>query len=159
MRKLLITVVLTLLASVAAAGTALAHSGVDTATPGPGDKVQAGVDHLEMTFRGTLDPSKPVRVELLDSHNNNKIDGEARAAGDKVTARLQPLEAGLHKVRYSVVFPDGHPTTGSYYFSVVPKPDDAAAADMMPYLIGGAAALVVAGVVVVLILRRRRRMP
>lgn len=156
MRRLLIIAACAILTGLLSAGIANAHGGVDVADPGPGSKVPAGRDHLEMSFVDALAADKPQRVELLDAQNRDQITGGIKTGGNKITAALHPLKAGLHKVRYSVVLVDGHETTGSYYFSVFPVPEDGKS-DVTPWVIGGAvAAVVLLGVVIVVFLRRRK---
>jgi methionine-rich copper-binding protein CopC len=157
MRRLLITAALTAFMAVFAGGTAYGHGSLDIAAPGPGARVPAGVDRIEIQFKGALAQSAPQQVELLDSRNKNWISDDPKFSGNTMTASVKPLEAGLHKVRYTVKLDDGHQATGSYYFSVLPRPADNSGVSTTLYIAGGATIAAIPLLITAGLLRRRFR--
>lgn len=173
MRRFLISTACAVLIAVAAQGIAYGHGSILRATPGPGDAAQPGVDRLEMEFTTPLLPSGPSQVEVVDSQNNNRIaTSDIMIAGNRLTARIQPLEPGVYLARYTVTTNDGHPADGGYFFSVQsrsPSPGAASGAqstgsgtsgrwDSVTLLVAGGIALqVVLLLIAVIVLRRNIR--
>ncbi|GAB3285752.1 copper resistance CopC family protein [Parasphingorhabdus pacifica] len=155
MRGLLISAVLTAVLIVTGAGTALAHSGLDTGTPGPGDEVTAGVDSVELVF-GSLSPSVLPSVEVTGPQGEDHVTGEVTVVDNRVTAPVEPLEAGVYKVDYTIGSADGHRATSAYYFEVLPDPDAEAAKRTTTFVAIGVGGGVV-GLVAAFLLRRRLR--
>lgn len=155
MRRLLITALCTVLLALAGGGTALGHSGVEEATPGPGDEVPAGVESVRLVF-GSLSPSGSHRVQVLDSQDEDWATDEPEVVDNAVTVPTEPLDAGVYKVEYSVTSGDGHPSSSAYYFEVIPNPNrDSGLGTTTLVAIGAAGVAVLLGAA--LVLRRRRR--
>ncbi len=139
------------------AGTAFAHSGLNSASPGPGETAQAGVDRIEMDFAGALDESKPPRIEVKDPSGTDHVSGEADVDGNHVTVHIEALKPGLHTVKYRTVFDDGHTTEGGFYLNVAPAPpgESGGGSYMLWLSIGGGAVIVVLLIVVIALIPRR----
>ncbi|MDI2028963.1 copper resistance protein CopC [Saccharopolyspora sp. TS4A08] len=138
------------------AGTALAHSGLNSAQPGPGETAQAGVDRIEMDFAGALDASKPPHVEVKNPSGSNLVSGEAEVDGNHVTVRMEALKPGLHTVKYTTTFDDGHTTEGGYYLNVAPAPPGQSDGNGYTFwlAVGGGTVIVILLLVVVALIPR-----
>ena len=108
-------------ATLVAAPTARAHSGLLSSTPANG----ATVDSFEsVTLRFTEAVRSRLATVVLTTENDRPISmATPSVLGSEVTARLAPsaggrLPAGLYIVSYRVVSADGHPVTGSLAFTV-----------------------------------------
>ncbi|MFC7341784.1 copper resistance CopC family protein [Saccharopolyspora griseoalba] len=155
MRRLLSTTLGTALtALLVLPGHAQAHSGLSRADPGPGETAQAGVDRIEMDFAGDLAGS--AKVEVRDSAGTNLVSGSPDVSGNHLSVRMEPLKQGLHTVKYTITFDDGHTTGGGYYLNVAPAPRGAEGASLMPwfYAVGGGVIAVLLGTIIALLLRR-----
>ncbi|GAB3677105.1 copper resistance CopC family protein [Saccharopolyspora tripterygii] len=139
------------------AGTALAHSGLNIASPGPGDTAEAGVDRIEMDFAGALDESKPPRIEVKDPTGADQVSGEPDVSANHVTVHIEPLKPGLHTVKYTTVFDDGHSTEGGYYLNVAPAPPgESSSGSYTTWLIFGGGTVIVLLLIVAIALIPRR---
>lgn len=162
MRRLLspaLGAVLTALLALLSAGTALAHSGLNVASPGPGETAQAGVDRIEMDFAGALDESRPPRIEVKDPAGSDKVSGDVEVSGNHLTVHIEALKPGLHTVKYQTTFDDGHATEGGYYLNVAPAPpgeSDSGGYTFWLAVVGGAVIVVLLLVVIALIPRRSK---
>lgn len=155
MRRLLSTALgAVLIALLGLPGQAQAHSGLSQADPGPGDTAQAGVDRIEMDFAGDLGDKTEVRVR--DEAGTDLVTETPDVSGNHLSVRLKPLEAGLHTVKYTITFADGHTTQGGYYLQVTPAPAAAEDSSAMPwfYAAGGAVIVILLAAIAVLLLRR-----
>ena len=155
MRRLLITALCTVLLALAGGGTALGHSGTESATPGPGDKVPAGVENVRLVF-SSLSPSGSHRVQVLDSQDDDWVTGDPEVVDSEVTATTEPLDPGVYKVEYSVTSGDGHKSSSAYYFEVTPNPNHDPGIDTTT-IAAISAAVVVVLLGTALVLRRRHR--
>ena len=151
--------VLTALLVLLGAGTALAHSGLNIASPGPGDTAEAGVDRIEMDFAGALDESKPPRIEVKDPTGANQVSGDPDVSANHATVHMEPLKPGLHTVKYTTVFDDGHTTEGGYYLNVAPAPPGESSSGSYTtwLLFGGGAVIVLLLIVVIALIPRRSK--
>jgi methionine-rich copper-binding protein CopC len=155
MRRLLSTTLGTALtALLILPGHALAHSGLSRADPGPGGTAQAGVDRIEMDFAGDL--ADRAEVEVRDSAGQNLVSDAPDISGNHLSVRMEPLRKGLHTVKYTITYDDGHTTSGGYYLNVAAAPPGAKGSSVMPwfYAIGGGAIVVLLGTITALVLRR-----
>ena len=155
MRRLLSTTLgAVLIALLGLPGQAQAHSGLSQADPGPGDTAQAGVDRIEMDFAGDLGDKAEVRVR--DEAGTDLVTETPEVSGNHLSVQVKPLEAGLHTVKYTITFADGHTTDGGYYLQVAPAPAAAEGSSTMPwfYAAGGAAIAVLLATIAVLLLKR-----
>ncbi len=155
MRRLLITALCTVVLGFVGGGTAFGHSGTESAAPGPGDKVPAGVESVRLVF-DSLASSGSHRVHVLDSQDDDWVTGDPEVVDNQVTATTEPLDPGVYKVEYAVVSGDGHTSSSAYFFEVTPNPNHDSGIDATTI-----ATISTAGVVVLLtpalVLRRRHR--
>ncbi|RRO12897.1 copper resistance protein CopC [Saccharopolyspora rhizosphaerae] len=151
--------VLTALLALLGAGTALAHSGLDAASPGPGETAKAGVERIEMNFAGALDASQPPRIEVKDPAGSDQVSGEVEVDGNRVTVHIEALKPGLHTVKYRTTFDDGHSTEGGYYLNVAPGPPGESDGGGYTFwlAVGGGAVIVVLLIVVIALIPRRSK--
>ena len=151
--------VVTTLLVLLGAGTALAHSGLNLATPGPGETAEAGVDRIEMDFAGALDESKPPRIEVKDPAGADQVSGDPDVSANHATVHMEPLKPGLHTVKYTTTFDDGHTTEGGYYLNVAPAPPgESGSSSYTTWLaFGGGAVIVVLLIVVIALIPRRSK--
>lgn len=121
MRRLLLSVAVAVLATLAVAGPAAvpayAHGQLVDGSPGPGDDLAPGGALVRLDFRA-LDAEGPAHVALLDADDSPLRTGDAVVTGDTVCARSAPLSEGVHTLEYLVTAEDGHRLTGRYLFEV-----------------------------------------
>lgn len=98
---------------------AAAHAEVRESDPPRDGETGVGTDQIEMSFI-EIDPAGPVSVLVLDPAGKDRVDGEIDVEGDTVTVPVQPLEAGEHRVTWSVLSADGDGISeGTFVFQVV----------------------------------------
>ena len=153
-RPLSTTLGAVLIALLALPGQALAHSGLTQADPGPGDTAQAGVDRIEMDFAGDLGDDTDVQVR--DETGADLVTETPEVSGNHLSVQVKPLEKGLHTVKYTITFADGHTTDGGYYLQVAPAPAAAEGSSTTPWFFaaGGAAIAVLLATIAFLLLNR-----
>lgn len=99
---------------------ALAHTGIDSATPGPGQRVAPGVEELALTFSG-LRADGPRQVTVTGPAEQPLPVGEpVLVNATTLCVAVAPLAAGVHTVDYLATSQDGHPVEGSFLFEVAP---------------------------------------
>lgn len=157
MRRLLTLLLSTVLLTAVSGGTALSHSGVESATPGPGDKVPAGVEQVRLVF-DSLSPSGEHRVRVLDSADSDWATGDPEVVDSTVTVPTDALDAGVYQVSYTVVSGDGHKSSSAYYFEATPNPNHDSSDGTMTFVIivSAAAGVGLLGAIAFMLLRRRR---
>lgn len=116
----LLTVILIV---VVAPSTALAHTEVQQATPGPGAVVAAPVDRVELVF---LDPVLPrVEITVRDPDGDAVAGLEAVEHGDDGRSAVAGFDelrrTGDYVVEYDFVAVDGDSQSDTYRFSIVPE--------------------------------------
>ncbi|GAA2330937.1 hypothetical protein GCM10009854_02320 [Saccharopolyspora halophila] len=143
-----------LTALLAMPGLAHAHSGLSSADPGPGGTAQAGVDRIEMDFAGDLGSN--ATVEVRNEAGTNLVTGDPEISGNHLSVSMEPLQKGLHTVKYTITFDDGHTTNGGYYLQVAPAPAGAKGSSAMPwfYTAGGVVIVALLATIVALLVRR-----
>lgn len=101
------------------AAPASAHAEVRESDPPRGGETGVGTDRVEMSFI-EMDPAGPVSVLVVDPAGSDRVDGDIEVDGDKLTVPVTPLEAGEHRVTWSVQSADGDGTSeGTFVFQVV----------------------------------------
>lgn len=106
-----------------AAGSALAHAHLKSATPAVNSTVSVSPTELELAFSEGVN-LKFSGVKLTGPDKKAFGTGEPKlgAGGDTVLVVpiTAPLAAGSYRVEWRALANDGHKTTGSYSFSVKP---------------------------------------
>jgi methionine-rich copper-binding protein CopC len=106
------------LAFIAQPAPARAHTGIEDASPGPGEEAAPGVSVVALMF-DTLRPDGPRQVTIIGP------DGAVVPAGEPVMVNaavlclaVEPLPTGVHTVDYLATSGDGHEISGRYTFDV-----------------------------------------
>ncbi|MEV7891863.1 copper resistance CopC family protein [Streptomyces sp. NPDC002817] len=95
-----------------------AHTALQDATPGPGDKVAPGVDVLSLTF-GPLKPGTTPKITLVGPDGTAVSVGQPVVADDSVAcAAVTPLRSGVSTLTYTVVSADGDTQSSAFQFEV-----------------------------------------
>lgn len=114
---------LTLIATLAAAGPALAHAHLTRAVPADGAVLKAAPAQLELRFSEGVE-ARFTRVELKDATGKAVAIGTiATAPADKKVLHVTPAAAlapGRYEVVWRAVSVDTHKSEGRYGFSVQP---------------------------------------
>lgn len=107
----------------AIASSAIAHSALVSATPGPGDRVVGSPTELVARFSQDLDPSK-TSLELRDASGASIVrGGEAGEGPREFRLALPELAPGEYEVRWtSYSTEDNEIGRDSYTFEVVAAP-------------------------------------
>lgn len=109
--------------AVALSGPALAHAHLKAATPPAGGTVAAAPTELDLTFSEGVNPRfSGVMVTGPDGKAVPTGAGALGAGGDTVLVVpvSAPLAPGAYRVDWHALATDGHKTTGSYGFTVIP---------------------------------------
>lgn len=120
----LVCLILTSIAAIAAfPGTARAHTGFESSTPGDGAVVDAPVELVRIVFTG---PATPVGEGFvaLDATGVRRVPSDV-VSDDALTFDLRfdpPLAGGVIGIRWEVQAPDTHPIAGSFSFTVAAPP-------------------------------------
>ena len=131
--KLIVTAVsafLLISANVFSGGAALAHDEVVSVTPEAGSTVEAGVVDLTITFNEdvlTTDGSTGFEIAVTNDKGEKQEVGCLSPMGATLTARTIAAEAGEYTVAWHSVSSDGHPSEGTYKFTVTGR-----AGEMIP---------------------------
>ncbi|KUO16225.1 copper resistance CopC family protein [Streptomyces dysideae] len=164
---------------------AVAHTELETRSPGADASLAGLPPRVTLTFSDTM-TEKYAQVAVTAADGTSVAQGEPEVDGDTVTLALDTgAPAGRYTVGYRVVSADGHPVSGSYAFTVkaaqtaratpvpsataqdtapassapAPKVDqagDGGSSGMTVPVLAGAGVLAVAGAVGVYAARRRR---
>ncbi len=99
---------------------AQAHTTLLDSGPASGQEVNVGTELIALQFGEVIDPSGDLEVAVLDKDESPLEVSASQAGGDGsfVCTRVEPLEPGVHTVRYEVTSADGHVVRGNYQFSV-----------------------------------------
>lgn len=111
---------------------ASAHAELGPATPTPGARLTVVPDQLRLGFSESLAPDSRIRVMDGCSHPAEKA---ASVTGNQMVVSLVVGRPGTWRVSYDVISADdGHPSSGSYAFTVLgaPRCQDAAAPLTLP---------------------------
>jgi methionine-rich copper-binding protein CopC len=109
----------TVLAGLATAAPASAHSGLTGSTPAEGAVVSSDLRQVDLTFTEAplagLDAG--LRIEVRDQAGQDESTGDVTVAGTTMSKRVD-LSAGPHTMLWRYVSPDGHPIDGQVAFTV-----------------------------------------
>ena len=116
--KVIAVGLLTMLASMLGAGTALAHSVVISSTPENGAEIAAGPERVSVTFNEALQESF-ASLTVVGPDGNLWTKGDPAVEGPTVSAELGELgPAGVYTVAFRVTSADGHPVSGTRTFTL-----------------------------------------
>ncbi len=155
----MVPAVLAVLVVLATGGPAWAHTQVQRAVPGPGERVSGVVDHVELTFLDPIDPSVTIAVTGEDGRPVPGLGTvEVRADHRQATVRFDALRtAGAYVVDYRFAGTDGDVQSQSYRFTYRPAAgEDSGSGGPTAAVIGAAAVALVLALGVVVAIRRRR---
>jgi copper resistance protein C len=118
LRRAVVVAVLSVLGMLAAAGPASAHSRLLGSDPADGASLDAGPDHVTLTFNEDM-PAGFDQLTVIGPDGKAWQDGEVTTSGPTVSVAVAPLgPAGRYQVGYRVVSGDGHPVSGSTSFTL-----------------------------------------
>ena len=122
MRNCITTPTLTVLALLAAGGTAWAHAHLKTATPAPDSSVQSAPDAVTISFTEGVEPRfSSIEVQDAAGHRVDKGTANTSPSDNKqFSIGLQPLQPGTYKVTWHATAVDTHKTDGTFQFTVKP---------------------------------------
>ncbi|GCE39666.1 Copper resistance protein CopC [Rhodococcus wratislaviensis] len=116
--KVIAVGLLTMLASMLGAGTALAHSVVIGSTPENGAEIASGPERVSVTFNEALQESF-ASLTVVGPDGNLWTKGDPVVEGPTVSAELGELgPAGVYTVAFRVTSADGHPVSGTRTFTL-----------------------------------------
>lgn len=117
------------------APAALAHAELDSASPGPDDRVTGSPAELVARFSQDLDASRS-SLEVRDVSGRRVVRGGELGSGPReFRLELPELEPGVYEVRWmSFSKEDGELARGSYTFTVVAAPSPTPTATPTPML-------------------------
>jgi methionine-rich copper-binding protein CopC len=118
--------------SIGIAGTAQAHSGLDSSSPVDGSIVTEAPASIVLIFAEALLPGAD-SVSLNAADGTNIASAKVEPSGNSVELPWPAeLAAGDYQVAYRVVSADGHPVTGAITFTFAPVDAPAAPASSSP---------------------------
>lgn len=96
-----------------------AHANLRSAVPAPNASTDGAPSQVQLHFGQPTIPDPRTRVSVLIPSGRDVAEGAAITDGLGVAQRLAAAsEKGWYRVRYSVVFVDGHVGTGAFRFRV-----------------------------------------
>jgi len=123
MKKLLSAALLISLASIQA-NSAWAHAQLTSSYPLANRVIRTIPTFVWVEFDGnlmTLGDKNPNVITILDSKKKRVDIGSSLLGGARLSTKLKSgLKPGRYQVLYRVVSEDGHPVTGSYFFTYQP---------------------------------------
>lgn len=130
MRRLPFVFLLTVVAVLALAGTASAHTELLRTAPVDGSTVQPDVGGVTLTFTKAVDP-RLATVAVRSQDGELKSEGPPRRERLALVQSLAPLTAGRYEVQWRAAAADGHILTGDFRFRAgnPSTPSSAAAGD------------------------------
>ena len=100
---------------------AYAHTDITDSTPAASAKVRIPIADVSVTFTEPIGTG-PATINVRGPEGTNLAEGKPRTSGNQVVQPIAELTAkGKYQVDYRVVGLDGHPVTGSYTFTFVPR--------------------------------------
>ena len=100
---------------------AYAHTDMTDSTPAASANVRIPIADVSVTFTEPIGTG-PATVNVRGPEGTNLAEGKPRTSGNQVVQPIAELIAkGRYRVDYRVVGLDGHPVTGSYTFTFVPR--------------------------------------
>ncbi|MEJ7810244.1 MAG: copper resistance protein CopC [Gemmatimonadaceae bacterium] len=120
----------------ATAATALAHGALKSSTPAAGARVSVAPRELRLVFNEAPELTFTT-VELYGPDSSTVALGPLQRTGDPkrtvVAAITGPLTAGTYTVRWKMAGADGHPTRGTFRFTIAPGAEGLGVAPVSPH--------------------------
>jgi copper resistance protein C len=168
-RRAAVIGVTAIVASLAFAAPASAHSQLLATNPTDGAAVTAPIDQVELTFNERVQGTFTT-VVVSGPGSASYSDGHVQVIDDVVHQKVYPLGSGAYSVAWRAISADGHPVEGQFHFTVTlppgeeptagpPKPGAATKSGgghTYAWIGGGVAALLVVGAITTLAMRPRR---
>jgi copper resistance protein C len=115
MKKTLLSFVLLLLLVFQLPSSAFAHSKLESATPGEGEKVTTDLEAVVLTFSTKIESLSAMKLK----NENKEIPLQISVEDDQMIGKMNdPLENGNYTVEYKIIGADSHVIEGNYSFSV-----------------------------------------
>ncbi|WP_226355133.1 copper resistance CopC family protein [Pseudonocardia sp. ICBG601] len=128
LRRLAVALPAVLLALVAGAAPAWAHTELESSSPAANSQVGTAPTSVSLTFSEDI-AAADATVSVTGPGGTDYAAGPATGDGDTLTVPLRPLgAAGAYTVTYRVVSDDGHPVSGTVPFTLASPGPGAAAA-------------------------------
>ncbi|MEU9820286.1 copper resistance CopC family protein [Pseudonocardia alni] len=128
LRRLAVALPAVLLALVAGAAPAWAHTELESSSPAANAQVGTAPTSASLTFSEDIAASDAT-VSVAGPGGTDYAAGPATGDGDTLTVPLRPLgAAGAYTITYRVVSDDGHPVSGTVPFTLTTAGPGAAAA-------------------------------
>ncbi|GIH14215.1 copper resistance CopC family protein [Rugosimonospora africana] len=167
--RLAASAAVTLVATLAVASPAWAHSRLERTDPADGSTVTAAMSTVTLTFNEMV-RGQFTTVRVTGPGKVSYSEGHVQVIDNDVHQKVYPLHSGAYTVAWRAISADGHPVEGQFHFTVAlpagqepvagPPTGPAAAApgtgSNRLWLWGGAAAVVVVIAVLAVALTRRR---
>lgn len=132
LRRLAVALPAVLLALVAGAAPAWAHTELDSSSPAANAQVGTAPTSVSLTFSEDI-AAADATVSVAGPGGTDYAAGPATGDGDTLTVPLRPLgAAGAYTVTYRVVSDDGHPVSGTVPFTLTSPGPGAAATTPAP---------------------------
>jgi methionine-rich copper-binding protein CopC len=102
------------------AGPAAAHAELLKAIPEPGAVLTRSPDRISLTFN---EPLNPLSTFVVFNRGFETMPGIVPAVDkgneEQLSSTVPPVAAGTYTVQWNVIGIDGHPSSGSYSFTVL----------------------------------------
>lgn len=116
----------------AVAPAAHAHTSLEEARPGPGDRVPPGLNIVALTF-DDVSPETTPEVSVLGPDESAVRTGlVVLARGSTACAAVAPLRPGVHTIVYRTVATDGDTQQSRFFFEVAEGADPPTQAPDLP---------------------------
>ena len=171
--KVTVTSMVAVVAMLALATPAWAHSRLEHTSPVDGSTIAVPTSSITLTFNERVHGD--FTTVVVDGPGGVSYSrGHVRVIDDNVFQDVYPLRSGAYTVSWRAVSADGHPVDGQFRFTVaLPAGDepssgpptvvaaaaDASNPDLWVWIVVAAAVVAIAGALVGLGRRRRRAMP
>ena len=107
----------TLIFLLAFSSVGFAHTGLTSSSPADGEEVTEDVEQIVMEFNTKIETTSTVKV-----FNENEVEiviNDTQVSDSVMTAEfMSPLDNGTYTVDWKIIGADGHPTQGTYSFTV-----------------------------------------
>lgn len=132
LRRLAVALPAVLLALVAGAAPAWAHTELESSSPAANSQVGTAPTSVSLTFSEEI-VAADATVSVTGPDGTDHAAGSAFGEGATLTVPLRPLgAAGTYTVTYRVVSDDGHPVSGTVPFTLTSPGPGAAATTPAP---------------------------
>ncbi|WP_409465684.1 copper resistance protein CopC [Amycolatopsis sp. GA6-003] len=131
--RLLAAIVFGLAATFFPQPAAEAHSFLESSVPAKDSAIETGPAAIVLTFNEPLDSGFTELAVLGPDGKTHWESAAPKVDGAAVSAPVKPLgPAGKYTVDYRIVSADGHPVSGSYFFTLTKPGQGVAAATTSP---------------------------